>query len=87
MKFIENWKQAYKLKSVQVGALSAIFYALILFADQFMGVWNVIPQEVKNMLPEQWKEAIGLFVSLAMVLARLKKQPELHAGEVSNDSQ
>ena len=29
MKLIENWQQAWKLKSVQVGAASAFFYALI----------------------------------------------------------
>jgi N-acetylmuramoyl-L-alanine amidase len=78
MKLIENWKQAWKLKSVQVGAASAFFYALILFADQFVGIWNLIPQDAKNMLPEQWKDVVGCFVGVAMVLARLKKQPELH---------
>lgn len=77
MKLIENWKQAWKLKSVQVGALSAIFYALILFADQFVQVWHLIPQDLKNHIPEQWEEYVGCFVGVAMVLARLKKQPEL----------
>ena len=38
MKLIENWQQAWKLKSVQVGALSAFFYALILFSEQFLSV-------------------------------------------------
>lgn len=78
MKLIDDWKQSWKLSSVKVGALSAIFYALILFADQFLNVWNVIPQDMKNMIPEQWKEIVGCFVGVAMVLARLKKQPELH---------
>lgn len=81
MKLIENWKQGYKFKSVQIGALSAIFYALILFCEQFINVWNLIPQEMKNHIPEQWKEWIGCFVGVAMVLARLKKQPELHGEE------
>lgn len=78
MKLIENWKQAWKLKSVQVGALSAFFYALILLSEQFLGVWNVIPQELKNKIPENVAEWLGMFVGVAMVLARLKKQPELH---------
>lgn len=78
MKLIEDWKQAWKLKSVQVGALSAIFYALILFADQFVQIWHVIPPDLKNHIPEQWKEYVGCFVGVAMILARLKKQPELH---------
>ena len=81
MKLIDNWKQAWKLKSVQVGAVSAFFYALILFADQFVGIWNLIPQDVKNMVTEQWKEVVGCFVGVAMVLARLKKQPELHGDD------
>lgn len=78
MKLIDNWKQAWKLKSVQVGALSAFFYALILLSEQFLSVWNVIPQELKNKIPENVAEWVGVFVGVAMVLARLKKQPELH---------
>ena len=79
MKLIENWKKAWKLKSVQVGAISAFFYVLILFAEQFLGVWNIIPQDLKDLIPEQWQEYVGIFVGVAMVLARLKKQPELHS--------
>lgn len=78
MKLIENWQQAWKLKSVQMGAASAFFYALILLSEQFLGVWNVIPQELKNKIPENVTEWVGMFVGVAMVLARLKKQPELH---------
>lgn len=78
MKLIEDWKQAWKLKSVQVGAISAFFYLLILFSEQFLGLWNIIPQDLKNLIPEQWQEYVGIFVGVAMVLARLKKQPELH---------
>ncbi len=78
MKLIDNWKQAWKLKSVQVGAISAFFYALILFSEQFLNIWNVIPQELKNKIPENVAEWVGMFVGVAMVLARLKRQPELH---------
>ena len=78
MKLIENWQQAWKLKSVQVGAASAFFYALILLSEQFLGVWNLIPQEVKNKIPENIAEWVGMFVGVSIVLARLKKQPELH---------
>lgn len=78
MKLIDNWKEAWKLKSVQVGAISAFFYALILFSEQFLNIWNVIPQELKNKIPENVAEWVGIFVGVAMVLARLKKQPELH---------
>lgn len=78
MKLIDNWKQAWKLKSVQVGAVSAFFYALILLSEQFLSVWHLIPHELKSKIPENWAEWIGMFVGVAMVLARLKYQPELH---------
>lgn len=78
MKLIENWQQAWKLKSVQVGAASAFFYALILLSEQFLGVWNLIPQELKNKIPENVAEWVGMFVGVSMVLARLKKQPEMY---------
>ena len=81
MKLIDNWKQAWKLKSVQVGALSAFFYALILFSEQFLNIWVLIPQELKNKIPENIAEWVGMLVGVAMVLARLKKQPELHGGD------
>jgi N-acetylmuramoyl-L-alanine amidase len=77
MKLIEDWKQAWKLKSVQVGAISAVFYAMILLSEQFLNIWNVVPQELKNKIPENIAEWVGMFVGVAMVLARLKKQPEL----------
>lgn len=83
MKLIDNWKQSYKLKSVQIGALSAIFFALSLFSEHFLMIWNLIPQEVKNSIPENWKEYVGAFVGVAMILARLKKQPELHEPQLN----
>ena len=69
MKLIEDWKQAWKLKSVQVGAISAFFYALILFSEQFLNIWNVIPQDLKNYIPAQWQEYVGMFVGVTIVLA------------------
>ena len=51
MKLIENWKQAWKLKSVQVGAASAFFYALILLSEQFLNVWAVFPQALYFAFP------------------------------------
>lgn len=78
MNLIDNWKQAWKLKSVQVGAISAFFYALILLSEQFLSIWNIIPQDLKSKIPENVAEWVGMFVGVAMVLARLKKQPELN---------
>lgn len=82
MKLIDDWKSSYKLLTVKLGAiLSAFFTLLILFSEQLLVIWNAIPQQYKDMIPETWGIWIGGIVSVAMMLARLKKQPELHLDE------
>ncbi len=82
MKLIDNWKESYKLLTVKLGAiLSAFFTLLILFSEQLIFVWDAIPQQYKDMIPDTYGVWIGGIVAIAMTLARLKKQPELHGGD------
>ena len=86
MKLIDNWKQAWKLKSVQVGALSAFFYVFMYaafellwqFGTYFPQVWAVVPEEIKQLMPHSWVAWLGFLSSVLGVFARLKAQPELH---------
>ncbi|WOE29757.1 N-acetylmuramoyl-L-alanine amidase [Acinetobacter towneri] len=88
MKLIDNWKQAWRLKSVQVGALSAFFYVLMyaafellwLFGSNFPQFWAAVPQELKELLPHSWVLWLGFLNNVLGVFARLKAQPELHTG-------
>ncbi len=82
MKLIDDWKQSYKYLTVKVGAiLSAFFTLLILFSEQLVVLWNHIPQQVKDQIPDAWGVWIGGIVAIAMTLARLKKEPKLHPEE------
>ena len=86
MKLIDNWQQAWKLKSVQVGAASAFFYVLMyaafellwLFGANFPRFWAAVPQEIKELLPHSWVLWLGFLNNVLSVFARLKAQPELH---------
>ncbi len=86
MKLIDNWKQGYKLKSVQVGAASAFFYAVMYaafellwqFGTLFPQMWAAIPLEIKKLLPHSWVLWLGFLNSVLGIFARLKSQPELH---------
>jgi len=79
MKLIDNWKDSYKLLTVKLGAiLSAFFTLLILFSEQLVYLWELIPQQLKDMIPDHAAAWVGGIVAIAMTLARLKKQPELH---------
>ena len=85
MKLIDDWKQSYKYLTVKVGAiLSAFFMLLILFSEQLVYLWEAIPQQLKDMIPDNAAAWVGGIVAIAMTLARLKKQPELHG---DNDEQ
>ena len=82
MKLIDDWKQSYKYLTVKVGAiLSAFFTLLILFSEQLVVLWNHIPQQIKDQIPDTWGVWIGGGVAIAMTLARLKKEPKLHPEE------
>ena len=88
MKLIDNWKQAWRLKSVQVGALWAFFYVLMyaafellwLFGSNFPQFWAAVPQEIKELLPHSWVLWLGFLNNVLSVFSRLKYQPELHTG-------
>lgn len=88
MKLINDWKRAYRLKSVQVGTLSAFFYVLMyaafellwLFGSNFPQFWAAVPHEVKELLPHSWVLWLGFLNNVLSVFARLKAQPELHTG-------
>ena len=86
MKLIDNWKQAWKLKSVQVGAMSAFFYVCMYaafellwqFGTYFPQLWAVVPEEIKQLLPHSWVAWLGFLSSVLGIFARLRAQPELH---------
>ncbi|WP_347461072.1 N-acetylmuramoyl-L-alanine amidase [Acinetobacter sp. ANC 7454] len=86
MKLIDNWKHAWKLKSVQVGAISAFFYVLMyaafellwLFGSNFPQFWAAVPQEVKELLPHSWVLWLGFLNNVLSIFARLRAQPDLH---------
>lgn len=64
MKLIQNWREAWKMHSVQVYALLA---ALPL-------VWMEIPDEVKQSIPEGWRLAIISILAVAGAILRLRDQ-------------
>jgi hypothetical protein len=87
MKFIDDWKQSYKLKSIQTNAIWAFFYVLVFAVLQllqlasvyFPDFWASLPNEIKELLPHSWIIWIGVANNLFGIYARLKAQPELHS--------
>lgn len=62
---IENWRRAWRMLSVQMQALA---FALL-------GAWQVLPDEIKAMLPPTLAPKIVMALLVAGILGRLIQQP------------
>lgn len=71
MKIISNWRQAWKLNSVQAATLLAFLSML---------QTNVLPQ-VQALIPaDLWPYVTGA-IALAIIVLRLRDQPDVHENE------
>jgi len=65
MQLIDNWRKAWRMFSVQALALLA---ALPL-------VWTGLPEDVKAMVPLEWRQWIMIAIALGGIAGRLVAQP------------
>jgi hypothetical protein len=80
VKLIAEWRQSWRLWSVRVSAFGAAVFAFLLAApDQALAIWNALPTEVKEHLPNQ--QELGLALLTAAAVARVLKQKEAGDGE------
>lgn len=73
---IDNWKQAHKFLSVQLGLAGGI---LLTYADAAVNAWLAMPPEIVAMLPPEYIKPIGTVLCVAGFIARFIKQRSLHA--------
>jgi hypothetical protein len=87
MKFIDEWKKAHKMLSVQLAVIGASFCGFIsAFPDAALHAWNLLPVEWKTALPPRWLPLIGSGFFLIAIIARLVKQPKLNVAQEAADS-
>jgi hypothetical protein len=67
MKLIQNWKEAWKMYSVQALAVIA---ALPI-------IWASLPDEWKAEVPSEWVKALVVVVAIAGILGRIIDQPNI----------
>jgi protein-S-isoprenylcysteine O-methyltransferase Ste14 len=71
MKFVENWKEAWKWFSVQ---------ALVVLAALPL-VWTALPADAKRLLPDGWEPWVLFGLALAGLIGRLVDQNRAKAIE------
>ncbi len=79
MKLITGWRQAWRLWSVRVPAIGATIFALLLAAPDFLlSIWNVLPVEIQELIPN--RTSFALVITAASMIARVLRQKEVPDG-------
>lgn len=81
---IENWRQAWKLHTVKFGAALAVIPSIIWNLASALGdVLPMLPQEVRDYLPENVRVALAL-VGLTVVVLRLWRQKNVDSSRAGD---
>lgn len=80
MKLIPEWRLFFKLWSVKLGILGTSITGLLVSSpDAALYAWNLLPVDLKAVIPPTWTPLIGVFVFVMSMLAKLIKQDKLSA--------
>lgn len=72
---IDDLDQAYKFWSVRLGVIATALQALLTWwPDAGLTLWNSMPGEVKDVLPQGVVTSLPLFLFAAAMVARVVKQ-------------
>lgn len=78
MKLIDNWKEAWKFWSVQLGVLGTVVTSVLLASpDAAMVAWNTFPEEFKQFIPPHWMPFIGVGIFACSMVARVIAQQKM----------
>ncbi|PWR24590.1 hypothetical protein [Zavarzinia aquatilis] len=77
---IDNWRRTWwRLWSVRLAAAgTALTSLLTLWPDSALYLWQMMPDEVRGLVPERAMTMLGVVIFAASIVARLVKQKALH---------
>jgi hypothetical protein len=77
---VDNWCLAWRWWSMRFNALGLLILGYVQFDPVgALGVWNMMPHPVKSVLPQNFVAIAGMTLFALSMLARIVKQPKLHA--------
>lgn len=77
-RLIDECRDWWKLWSVRLNALGLALMAWIAFDPvPILYVWNLLPREIRVLLPSELLAVIGALLFALSLVARLVKQPRL----------
>ena len=67
MKLVDNWRQAWRMLSVQIPTINIAF----------LGTWSALPEKFQDVLPMPWVLGIAVVLIVFGVVGRLIDQPKV----------
>lgn len=76
---IDHWRKAHKLWSVRLSAFGALLMsALTVWPDRVWQIWQLLPNDVRRLLPEQVVSLVATCLFVLSAISRLIKQSKLN---------
>lgn len=80
LQLIPGWRSSWRFVSVQLSLFGTLVCGfLAAFPDAILYAWNLIPPDLKAMLPQRWVPLIGVALFVLATLARIIHQPKTQA--------
>lgn len=75
MRLIDNWRVCYRFWSLRLAAIGATLASVLLASPEAaLWAWNLMPADLKSVIPAQYTPFIGIFIFFMSMVARLVKQ-------------
>lgn len=89
LELIEDWRNFWRFWSVRLGVIgSALTGFLVVFPDQALQAWALLPADLKAYLPEKYMPLVGVAIFVLSMIARVIKQSKLQPKQgAENDKQ
>ena len=88
LEFVAHAKLLFKAWSVWLGTAGAALSAsAALLPDSFLSAWNVLPPDIKAILPQNLQSVIGSTLMAAAVISQFIRQKKLLSRKEQMESQ
>lgn len=79
MRLIPQWRQAWRMTSVQLQALALAFFSYITAVpDAAIQLWGLLPVDIRESIPPGYVKWFGIGLIALGIFARVIKQPKLN---------
>jgi hypothetical protein len=78
MKLIPQWRQFWRMSSVQIQALALVFFSYITAVpDAAIQLWSILPVDIRESIPPGYVKWFGIGLIALGIFARVVKQTKL----------